>query len=524
MIIKRIISILAAFSISFLLTSCFSNPYKVVQDAQKNIYETQESTNDEFDRLYTSEPAVKVDSGYYVNTAPQSLDGKPTWLKNHINVRAQDIPFNLIVSRILRNTNATVTLQNGVQGNQNISLDYDGTIKGALDQLAAQTNYAYEARGNSIIWQALVTKTFNVSFMPGTSNYLVGQTSGGGNGSTSGTSSGDISTVKGDLGSDQYSNIQGQLSVWKDLRATLEQLKSPDGKVSVSESTTTVTVVDRPSNIRAMERYISQLNRTMSRQVAIQVTVLEFTLSKEFNYGIDWNLIQNWFGTQISFIGQTGTAASATGNIATSGTSGVFTIQAGTDANNAILRALSQQGQVAIVTQPTVTTMNNQVAEIRITRDTSYLQSVSTTVVANSGAGPQTSLTPGVVTDGFSLYILPKIQGDKVYLSISSTLSVLTQLQTISGSTGAVSTTGAVSDTATTSEVIQLPTMTEKHFNQRAALQNGATLIITGFQQLTDKINTVAPFGVEAFGGKGALSDNTQTIICITPMIVYGAT
>ncbi len=161
--------------------------------------------------------------------------------------------------------------------------------------------------------------------------------------------------------------------------------------------------------------------------------------------------------------------------------------------------------------------MNNQVAEIRITRDTSYLQSVSTTVVANSGAGPQTSLTPGVVTDGFSLYILPKIQGNKVYLQISSTLSVLTALNTFSSSTG-------TTDSDTGSETIQLPTMTEKHFNQRAALQNGATLVITGFQQLTDKINTVSPFGFTALGGKGALSDNTQTIICITPMIVYGAT
>ncbi len=207
------------------------NPYDTVRQTNDHIDDAKDEAHAAQDALVNSDPAVAVRRGFYVDTRPVSLQKEPTWLKQHISLNAQNIPFNLLVSRILRNTHATVSYQPEIQTDVLVSLRYTGTIKGALNELASKTNYAYEVKGDEVFWQSLITKTFSVSFMPGSSTYLVGQTSGSGTNSSS--SAGDVVTVKGNFGNEQYSNLQAQLSIWKDIEKTLNQLKSKDGKIFV---------------------------------------------------------------------------------------------------------------------------------------------------------------------------------------------------------------------------------------------------------------------------------------------------
>ena len=49
------------------------------------------------------------------------------------------------------------------------------------------------------------------------------------------------------------------------------------------------------------------------------------------------------------------------------------------------INALDRQGKVHVITNPQVVTMNNQMASIRITNDTSYVKSVSTTQTPDAG-------------------------------------------------------------------------------------------------------------------------------------------
>ena len=128
--------------------------------------------------------------------------------------------------------------------------------------------------------------------------------------------------------------------------------------------------------------------------------------------------------------------------------------------------------KVSVVTEPEVTTMNNQIAEVRITRDTGHLQSVSTTSIDNQGS--TTALTPGVVTDGFSLFLLPKIRHHEVYLQGGSTLSTLMQLVQVSNQ---------VSGTTNANiQAIQVPTLSRKPFQSGApGCDRVRTLIIAGY-------------------------------------------
>lgn len=512
------------------LTGCVT---KTLKDADYTITQNQKQLIRKQMRSTLPGPPVATYPGYYVNPTPISLDKAP-WLSRKITLQAHNIPFNLLVTQILRDTDASVNYQPNVNSNRLMSINYSGNIKGALDQVAINSGYDYQIQNGEITWVAFISKTFNIAFMPGSSSYNVGQTAGGDTSLTSSPAPGlsssgsagsgsNIVTPEGQLGGQQYSNLKGDLSVWEDLTNTLDDLKSPDGKVFVSQSTTSVTVYDHPENVRAMARYIDHLNRDLSREVAIQVEVLEINMNKDFLYGIDWNYIQRLLGNQFSIVGTlaTGSAAniSAATSAITSTTGGLAFFRIGDpNGSNVLINALSQQGRVSVVTQPRVVTMNNQMAEIRITKDTSYLQSVSTTTAVN--AGTTTSLVPGIVTDGFSLYLLPKIQANKVYMQISSSLTTLDALTTVTNAPSGANVNQTNGSNTPTFQQIQVPTLSEKHFNQRTVIASGDTLVITGFQQTRDVAQRNQLFGIQELGATGAQRKNTQILVLITPTIL----
>jgi type II secretory pathway component GspD/PulD (secretin) len=130
--------------------------------------------------------------------------------------------------------------------------------------------------------------------------------------------------------------------------------------------------------------------------------------------------------------------------------------------------------------------------------------------VSGIGGTPSTSLTPGIVTTGFSLYILPKIQGNDVFLQITSSLSsdlTFSRQSSGSGTTGSQAT-------------IQLPKVSEKRFNQRTSVPSGSTLVLSGFKQLQNQTGETSMFGSKALGGSAAQKTSIETILLITPTIL----
>jgi len=427
-----------------------------------------------------------------------------------VSLQAENMPFSMLMNRLLAGSNVSATFDNSVNANQVVSLQYVGTVQGALNRLAAKLNYYYSPNNSQVNWSAFETRTFNISFMPGSSNYLVGRSHGGieSNGHS-------VGTTVGGLNDQQYSSLEGQLSVWNDLRNTLNELKSKKGKFFVSESTTSVTVHDRPRNVAAMARYISILNESLSKEVGIKVEVLEIQLDKQYNSGINWNAVANTLNTTLKL---TASLASATNPIASniirnSGTSPLASFQIGAGNEATMIEALSRQGKLRVVTRPQIVTLNNQIASIRITQNTGYIESVNSSFTNDYVT---TSITPGTVIDGFTLYILPKIQGNRVYMQISSVISNLLNLQKESTEpTSGGSTKGNQQYNA-----IEVPTISQRAFNQRSLVTSGTTLVIAGFKQLRDQASGASLFGVGALGGKGAETKNIETLVLITPTIL----
>src|SRR3990167_10010149 len=484
-------------------------------DSQAHIEKTKTDIKTVAKDAEKTAPAVVFDAVYYVDTTAMNLDDAPAWLNKPVNVEARNIPLRILMSQVLQGTPVVPNFDDSTQSDRLVGLVYRGPLKGALDTLAAETNYAYVVHPHDIAWSAFETKTFDVSFMPGSSKYLVGQDA---NSTSQSSSSSSSNSPVDQINDQQYSNLQGQLSLWKDLEKTITQLKSKQGRVVVSESTTSVTVNDRPTNVRAVENYIQSLNATLTTQVKLQVQVLEINLSKAFNYGIDWNAVLSTLDTQIHITGEGATYANPLASSATtSGNTGLYSLGIGFGQTQTLINALNQQGQVRVVTEPEVVTMNNQIAAIRITTSVGYLASVGQTI---SQSFSTATLTPGSIDEGFTLYILPKIQNSNVYLQLSSTIATLDSMQSVSSTPSSTDS----DDTSSQTETIQVPTVSQKSFNQHSLVESGSTLVIAGYKQLRDEKRKASFFGVDQLGGKGASTSNVETLVLITPTILHSNT
>jgi type IVB pilus formation R64 PilN family outer membrane protein len=525
---KKIILIIS--TISFLtLTGClnstlYNQSMGNVADVKLKIDEARRQS----DQSGKPEPSMVVNQGLYVDKTPISLARDPMWLRNRIVIRGDALPFSYYSRTIATGGSSSVLTryQVGLDPTTKVSMNYSGTVRGALDLLAARSGYVYTVNGNNIYWQAFVTKTYDIAFMPGSSDYQMGKSSAGGGAMPATGGAQAVNAVVDDSAASQYSSLKGKLSVWKDMETSIQQLLSPDGKVMVSESTTTITVRDRPTNVALVSKFIENINNNLSKQVLVKVQVLDITLFSDYNYGINWMAVKRTLGTSFFLNGNYGTPVSITPLAATTAFSGTvnpsglpqygaFNPQNPTASTgaSALINALTQQGKVAVVTEPRVVCLNNQVSVIRIVNQQGYLASIqNTTVAGGSGvAGTITSqMTPGTVIAGLTLYILPKIMNDKVFLQVNADLSTLVSLTSFTSGTGG------------TASTIQLPNMTQKQFNQRSVIASGATLILSGFKQVSNTANAMQNLDSQALGGKGAKQSNSETIVLITPIILHG--
>jgi type IVB pilus formation R64 PilN family outer membrane protein len=514
-------------SIALTLSGCQSPA--IYNQTTDNVATAQERTKEAIaksDSVGKTIPPLLVDQGLYVDKTPISLSREPDWLKKPLILRGEQLPFSYFSRTVVGNTGKGILIhyQEGLDETTQTSMNYTGTVKGALDVLAAKGGYVYTVNGNNIYWQSFITKTFDVAFMPGASDYMMGKASGGGSTSSSTSSAGGGGTVTGiidDSASSQYSSMKGSLSVWKDLEETIKPLLSPNGKVVVSQATTTVTVRDRPANVAIVGRYIANFNTTLAKQVLVKVQVLEVSLSSAFNYGIDWSIVEHAFGgSTVSLNANYGTPVSITplsgSGIPSFGLANPGAVAGTSSGVNLLINALRQQGRVAVVTEPRVVCLNNQVSAIRIVSQNGYLASVQNTSFgggsstgSSSGNSVTSQITPGTLVTGLTLYILPKIIDNKIFLQVNADLSNSLGFSNIS-SGGATPTT------------IQVPNVTQKQFNQRSVIGSGDTLILAGFKQVQNQTGAMQLLDSQALGGKASTQANSETIILITPIILNG--
>ena len=394
--------------------------------------------------------------------------------------------------------------------NSEIPLNYTGRLEGFLDAVTARTGLNWEYKDGAIVLSRLVTKTFTLKSTPGTSELraAVGKTGG----SSVGTGS--------SFSADSSIKMGSSFSVWDNLRDSINTMLTGVGKVAVTEATGTITVTDTKDVVDQVGAMLQQINKSLSRQVAFRVEVLSLTTTDTAEYGVDWNAIfaqvrglnPSWTMGLTSPSSLVGPDAGKLGYqvltpAESGGTRGKLT------GSQAMLSAMAGYGKASVVTTASAMTLNRQPVPVAITDQISYVQSVAVqpSTTGSNDNNSTVAITPGTVTTGFILNMLPSITDDNgVILQFSVDISMLSKMGTFGS--------GAMA--------VQTPEVAGMQFLQRVAMKNGETLVLSGFERTSGQYDrrTMSKDSDLLMGG--SLNGNRtkeSIVILITPVLSEGA-
>ncbi len=368
---------------------------------------------------------------------------------------------------------------------------YSGKLSGLLDQISSRFALWWRYKNGVITFYKMETRVFTIYALPVTSSLnanIAGTASGETGGNTSATTD---STAEVDL--------------WTQIEDAVTSMLPPDATMTAGRSNGTLTVTAPPYTLQRVSQYVRSLNEKLSRQVAISVKVLQVTLKDEQNFGLNLNLAFD----ALSRKGITGSILPSEAVSETAGgmNMGIVAPEAGGwnkfNGTELMLEALSTQGTTTLVTSSTVTTLNNKVAPVQVSTNTSYIKQTETTT---SGDTVTTTATPGNINAGFTMEVLPRIlDHGRLIIMFAMTITELTQMDTQRFGEGENQT------------MIQLPTVETRGFVQEVAMSSGSTLVLTGFEKVntsTDRSKGIASVN------DAATRDRNVLVILLTPEVL----
>ena len=372
-----------------------------------------------------------------------------------------------------------------------LDISYTGSLAGLLDTIASMSGYGWdwEEKRSRITFSAMQVRTFVVEAPVGevgwesqVSNKSREQrTTNLGTGSSINTTvtGGDTSTQTA-----QTNTTRARLDVWKDVEATVRGLLSKAGTARVNPASGTITVRDSYARLEAVRAYIDEVNERLSRQIALCVRVWALEVNDASNAGINLQALFSSPDVAIS----AGTAAATASSLAS-----VSVLKGSLKGSSAALEAMKEWGNATQLTSASGLVTNNQPFPVQAVRRHAYLAGMT---MSTSEYSQTSEITPGEVTTGFAMTIIPHILPDRhVLLQYNITLSSLEDMTTIERDT----------------ILVQLPQVSTRSFSQRTRLKSGQTLVLAGFEQDTEQ--AAGSLGILS-AGKG--SDASKTLLVIT--------
>lgn len=372
-------------------------------------------------------------------------------------------------------------------------------LRGLLDLVTARLGLGWKYADDIATIYFLDTQVFQLYAIPGTTKMKTTVKSGA---ETSNSSGQTTSSFSAD-GSSQETGLSFESNIVRDIEKTLQTMVTPGlGRLSVSPSTGTVTITDRPDVLRMVKNYLDTENKRITRQVLLNVKVLSVQIDDSDSAGVNWNAVYESVNSKLGF----NTAfAQATGGM--NSNIGIIKESSRWNGTNLIINALSSQGRVSTLSSPSVTTLNLKPAPILVGRQKTYLAEVSTTAIEGGGSSQQ-SLTPGTITTGFNMTLLPYLMnGPEMLLEYSMNLSALNGMDTAESG----------------GNKIQMPDVDNRIFSQSVRLRSGETLVLSGFDQTINNANKegVGDSSFWLLGGKGLGSKQRDVIVVlITPVVL----
>ena len=448
-----------------------------------------------------------------------SMDFKDANLKDVLKTFSQQTGVNVIASEDVGDKTITLYLE-------------DVTVMDALDQILQAAGLTYERSPGSQIYIVkpkpelpggtqveTITRVYRLKFARVSTSRLAraaealgAQTpfeaakttaalSSGGSGGSGGAGGSRTGGSAGGGGG----GSQGEKEVG--INKVVEKLLTDVGKVVVDERTNSLIVTDVASNFPRIESVLNTLD-VRTAQVLIEAEVLETTLGKVKDLGIEWGTGSE--GNMVVFTPGSRTTRFPFGFFGTSIAPSIptpFTLST-LSAASAVgtLQALQRDTDTKILARPKVLTLDNESALIRLT--TNQAVGFTTTATAQTST---TSVTPERVTTGVILVVTPQVNQDG-YITMLVEPSV-TKVAT--ASVTPPSTAGTIVDPKTRSA------------RSMVRVRNGDTLVLGGLidrseDEVVQKVPLLGDLPIIGgiFRNREITNAASELIVFITPRIL----
>lgn len=405
--------------------------------------------------------------------------------------RAQEMPLADALRLFSRVNELNLVVGPDVVGQ--VTVDFQGlSLDRAMAALLESHGFYWEKQDELIVVRRLETRTFTLDYIrlerSGSGSNKAQVTSGSGGGQ--------------DAGNVTLSQ-QDQIKFWEELEAQVKALLSADGRLVVNRLSGTIQATDLHKRIKEVSQFLVNVRQSLYRQVEIQARIYEVSLRDDYSLGLNWN--------RINFNGMNGSIGIT--DLITA-TAGGFPVKAATAAISfadgsfdGVLEALHEQGQVKIVSQPRILTLNNQPALIKVGTDQSFFS--STTTIGTGTAGNTVTEQVRTVTSGLVLSVTPQISQDGwIMMDVSPIITTLT-------------------DTVTSANGSTAPVIDVKQSGGLVRVRDGEMVIIGGLiqDQVSDTERKVPVLGDipglgRLFKGTYQVKRKTELVIFLTPRII----
>lgn len=272
-----------------------------------------------------------------------------------------------------------------------------------------------------------------------------------------------------------------------------------DVRVIADKDNNALLILASPADYESIESALRKLD-TAVRQVLVEVTIAEVTLTDELSYGLEWFFNK---GSRINSKLDTGTSglAALVPGFSYSWVSKAADI-------GAVFNALANDSKLKVISSPHITVADNQTAKIQVGDRVPTIGQTQTV--------PSTTTATGIISTvqyvetGVMLSVTPRVNaGGQVTMEINQEVS------------------NAINTKASGTSEIDSPTIQKRTAQSTVSVKSGETIILAGLiKDQKDNANVGLPFLAKIpligglFGTQSWNDNRTELIILITPKVI----
>jgi len=272
-------------------------------------------------------------------------------------------------------------------------------------------------------------------------------------------------------------------------------------RLIINPAAGTVLVTAAAHALEEVDVFLQTFQAAIQRQVRIEAKFVEVILNREFELGIDWQRVQNLARVQLNPGGGSGAQFRIGGDDQT------LTI-------DEVVDALDTQGEVRVLSNPTVSAMNNQRAVFNVTTDEVFFAVTRTPVISEGATTFATQVETQPIAVGIVMDVLPQISRDNtITMNVRPMVTSLVRVEEFSdGETRA-----------------RAPVIDRRDLDTMVRVRDGETIVIGGLiQRRVEKRRVGVPLLKDVpllkylFSTVREVEERGELVIFITPTIVAG--